>query len=106
MKTIYQRVSEIIISIGVTEREITPKAVFSTDLGLDSLYMAHLITLCEEEFDINIPDSAVYQFIRIADVVQYIHDTLYPVEKAKAVDDKWIISRVAAFVGISRYRKL
>ncbi len=106
MKTIYQKVSKIIISIGVSEREINLKAVLSTDLGLDSLDMAELITLCEDEFDIDIPDSAVYHFIRMGDVVHYIQDKLYPVEKPKVVDEKWMISRIAGFVGISRFRKL
>ncbi len=44
MKTIYQRVAEIVISIGITEREVDLKASFSSDLGLDSLDMAELIT--------------------------------------------------------------
>jgi acyl carrier protein len=106
MKTIYQRVSEIIMSIGVTEREIDLKAVFSTDLGLDSLDMAELITLCEEEFEIDIPDSAVYHFLRIGDVVQYIQTQLNPVEKPNAIRDEWMVSRIAAFMGISSSRKI
>lgn len=106
MKTIYQRVSDIVISIGVTEREISLKAILSTDLGLDSLDMAELITLCEEEFKIDIPDSAVYHFIRIGDVVQYIQNKLHPVESPKAVNEEWMVSRIAAFVGISSFRKI
>jgi acyl carrier protein len=106
MKTVYQRVSEIVMSIGVTEREIYPTAVFSTDLGLDSLDMAELITLCEEEFKIDIPDSAVYHFIRVEDVVRYIQDKLHPVEKLQTVNEESVVSRIATFVGISKLRKI
>lgn len=106
MKTIYQRVSDIVMSIGVTEKEINLEAIFSKDLGMDSLDIAELITLCEEEFNIEIPDSALYHFIRMGDVVQYIQDKLYPVEKPKPVNQEWMISRIAIFMGINRIRKI
>jgi acyl carrier protein len=106
MKTIYQRVSDIIMSIGVTESEINLKAIFTTDLGLDSLDMAELITLCEEEFGIDIPDPAVYHFIRINDVVQYIQTRIHDIEKPHPMNEQLMISKIAAFMGISKFRRI
>ncbi len=106
MKTIYQRVAEMIISLGVTEREVNLKAYFSSDLGLDSLDMAHLITLWEAEFEIDIPDSALYRFVRVGDVVEYVQTKLSPVELPPNIQQEVVLSKIAAFVGISRFRKL
>jgi acyl carrier protein len=106
MKTIYQRVAEIVISIGITEREVDLKASFSSDLGLDSLDMAEMITLLEDEFEIDIPDSALYHFIRVGDVVEYVQTKLYPVEKPHSIKEEVMLSKIAAFIGISRFRKL
>ena len=106
MKTIYQRVSDIVISIGITEREIDLKANFSSDLGLDSLDMAELITLWEAEFEIVIPDSALYHFVKVGDVVEYVQNKLNPNEKPHTLKEEVMISKIADFVGISRFRKL
>ncbi len=72
MKTIYQRVSEIVISLGIEEDQISPTANFSTDLGLDSLDRAEVITLCEEEFEIDIIDADLHQLTKVEDIVEYI----------------------------------
>jgi acyl carrier protein len=106
MKTIYQRVAETVISIGITEREIHLKACFSSDLGLDSIDMAELITLWEAEFEIHIPDSALYRFVRVGDVVEYVQAKLNPSDKPNQINEEVMISKIAAFVGISRFRKL
>jgi acyl carrier protein len=106
MKTIYQRVSEVVQSVGVIEKEINLKAIFSTDLGLDSLDLAELITLLEDEFEIKIPDSALYHFVRVGDVVQYLQTKLDSVEKPHPLQEEVMLSKIAAFVGIGRFRKI
>ncbi len=77
MKTIHQQISDTVTSLGVAKNETDLQAHFSADLGLDSLDMAYLLILWEAEFEIDIPDSALYQFIKVGDVVQYIHTKLY-----------------------------
>ena len=106
MKTIYQRVSEIVISLGIEEKQISPKANFSTDLGLDSLDMAELITLCEQEFEIDIVDSDLHQLTKVEDIVEYIRAKIIESQEENSKSKEVMLSKIAAFVGIHRYRKL
>ncbi len=106
MKTIYQRVSEIIISLGVAEKQISPTANFSTDLGLDSLDRAELITLCEEEFEMDIVDSHLHQLTKVEDIVEYIRAKILRSGEQKGKSKEVMLSKIAAFVGIHRSRKL
>lgn len=100
METIYGRISEIIVSLGVTRNELDLKARFSADLGLDSLDMAELITLWEAEFKIDIPDSDIYHFTKVGDVVQYIHTKLHLMEEpiSMNMNKGMMISKIAAFL--------
>jgi acyl carrier protein len=106
MKTIYERVSEIIISLGVAEELISPKANFSTDLGLDSLDRAELITLCEQEFEMDIVDSHLHQLTKIEDMVEYIRAKIIGSGEQNNKSKELMLPKIAAFVGIHRFRKL
>ncbi len=106
MKTIYQRVSEIIISLGIEEKQISPKANLSTDLGLDSLDMAELIALCEEEFEMDIDDSDLHQLTKLENIVEYIRAKIIGSGEQSSKSKESMLSKIAAFVGIHRFRKL
>jgi acyl carrier protein len=106
MKTIYERVSEIVISLGVAEQHISPEANLSTDLGMDSLDRAELITLCEQEFEIDIADSHLHQLAKVEDIVEYIHAKLIGSGEQNTKSKELMLSKIAAFVGIRRFRKL
>jgi acyl carrier protein len=106
MKTIYERVSEIVISLGVAEQHISPEANLSTDLGMDSLDRAELITLCEQEFEIDIADADLHQLATVEDIVEYIHAKIMGSGEQKGKSKEVILSKIASFVGIRRFRKL
>lgn len=53
--------------------EITWATNVYEDLGADSLDMVELAMACEEEFDLEIPDSAeTWALATVADMIQYI----------------------------------
>ena len=62
-------------NLKVNFTSITPDATFS-DLGADSLDMVNIILDCEDEFSIDIPDTAATEFKTILDLTSFIHNTL------------------------------
>lgn len=58
-----------------TEREdISRDDSLVGDLGLSSLDMINLAVLLEEEFDIEIPDRKVSEFVTVGDVEDYLRE--------------------------------
>ncbi len=77
MSDIASRVKAIIVEkLGVDENEITNDAVFTTDLGADSLDTVELIMEFEKEFDIQIPDDQAEQIQTVGQAIQFIEDYL------------------------------
>lgn len=58
--------------LGIDEDRVTPDASFADDLGADSLDMAELAMVFEEEFEIQIPDEDIDMIQTVGDVVDYI----------------------------------
>jgi len=58
--------------LGVERSQISPNASFTHDLGADSLDNVELVMAMEEEFDLEIPDSAAEQITTIQQAVDYI----------------------------------
>ncbi len=78
MSEIASRVKAIIVDkLGVDENQVTESAVFTTDLGADSLDTVELIMEFEKEFGISIPDDQAEGISSVGDAIAYI-------EKAKA----------------------
>ena len=70
---IFDKVKSIIVEqLGVTEGSVTMEASFIDDLGADSLDIVELIMAFEEEFGIEIPDSAAEKIKTVQDVVTFI----------------------------------
>ena len=69
----FDRVKEILVNdLHVKESDVTPEAELINDLGINSLELADLICICEEEFDIEIADDDLKGFITVSDVVKYL----------------------------------
>ena len=67
------KVKEIIIDkLGVEEKEVTPTASFTNDLGADSLDTVELIMEFEKEFNIAIPDDQAEKIATVGDAISYI----------------------------------
>ncbi|MDE7159633.1 MAG: acyl carrier protein [Muribaculaceae bacterium] len=73
MSDIASRVKGIIVDkLTVDEKEVTPEASFSTDLGADSLDTVELIMEFEKEFGITIPDEDAEKIATVGDAIAYI----------------------------------
>jgi len=67
------RVKTIIIEkLNVDEKELTPEANFSNDLGADSLDTAELIMEFEKEFNIAITDVDAEKLLTVGEAIDYI----------------------------------
>ena len=70
---IFQKLKTIVVDqLGVNEENVTMEATFVDDLAADSLDIVELVMNIEEEFDLEIPDSAAEKIVTIGDVVKYI----------------------------------
>ncbi|MBO4282576.1 MAG: acyl carrier protein [Bacteroidales bacterium] len=75
MDTILARVQRVIAGkLSVVEENITMESDFVKDLGADSLDVAELVMLFENEFSIEIPDSAMEGMKTVGDVVRYLEN--------------------------------
>jgi acyl carrier protein len=73
MADITSRVKAIIVDkLGVDEKEVTPEASFTNDLGADSLDTVELIMEFEKEFNIAIPDDQAENISTVGQAVSYI----------------------------------
>ena len=76
-KDIPSRVKAIIVDkLGVDEKEITPEASFTNDLGADSLDTVELIMEFEKEFNLAIPDDQAEKISTVGQAIDYITKNL------------------------------
>ena len=52
--------------------EITPEAELANDLGINSIELYELATVCEEKFNIEIEDEDIHKLVTVNDVVKYL----------------------------------
>ncbi len=75
MSDIATRVKAIIVDkLGVDEKEVTPEASFTNDLGADSLDTVELIMEFEKEFNMAIPDDQAEKISTVGDAISYIEN--------------------------------
>ena len=75
METIFERVRHIIAGkLSVVESNITMESDLVKDLGADSLDVAELVMLIENEFSVEVPDSAMEGMKTVGDVVRYLEN--------------------------------
>lgn len=68
-----ERIKEIIYeNVGDIDINITEDTVLIADLGLNSLDLANLACIVEDEFDVEIPDRAIKDFQTVGDVIAFI----------------------------------
>jgi len=73
MPDIATKVKAIIVDkLGVDEKEVTPTASFTNDLGADSLDTVELIMEFEKEFNIAIPDDQAEKIGTVGEAISYI----------------------------------
>lgn len=75
MSEIANDVKAIIVDkLGVDEKEVTPQANFTNDLGADSLDTVELIMEFEKKFGISIPDDQAEKIATVGDAIKYIEE--------------------------------
>jgi acyl carrier protein len=73
MAEILSKVTAIIVDkLGVDEKQVTPTASFTNDLGADSLDTVELIMEFEKEFGVQIPDEDAEKITSVGDAIAYI----------------------------------
>ena len=73
MSDISARVKEIVIEhLGVDAAKVVENASFVDDLGADSLDTVELVMKFEEEFGIEIPDTAAEKIATVKDAIAFI----------------------------------
>ncbi len=71
--SMYERVKNVLVAnLQIDEKEIKPESELVNDLGINSLELADLVLTCEEEFNLEIDDSAYRSFVTVGDVVTYL----------------------------------
>ena len=75
MSEIESKVKAIIVDkLGVDEADVKPQAIFTNDLGADSLDTVELIMEFEKEFGISIPDDKAEKIATVGDAISYIEE--------------------------------
>lgn len=69
----FEKVRDILVEeLQIDANEITLEAELSADLGINSIELANLVLICEEQFDLMIEDEDLTKFITVGDVVEYL----------------------------------
>lgn len=69
----FEKVKQLLVDeLSIDEKDITPEAELSGDLGINSIELADLVMLCEEKFGIEIRDDDIHKFVTVGDVVAYL----------------------------------
>ncbi len=70
---IFDKLKDIIADqLSVDGEKVTMEASITEDLGADSLDVVDLISVIEDEFDLEIPEEAVDSIKTVGDIVSYI----------------------------------
>lgn len=68
-----EKIIDILSEFTMIDKEkITSESNLVTDLGLDSLCVISVIVEFEEEFNINIPDHRIKEFVTVGDIEIYV----------------------------------
>ena len=62
----------LVEELQINRADITMDAELSNDLGINSIELADLVMLCEENFGITIEDDDIRTFTTVGDVVTYL----------------------------------
>lgn len=74
---VYERLVEIITGkLGIPGEEIQMNTAFDEDLGIDSLDLFEIITLVEEEYDIEFSVEDTEKLKTVGDCVKFIESAI------------------------------
>ncbi len=68
-----KKVIDILSDFTTLDRKlITEKSGLLTDLELNSLDVINVVVAFEDEYDIDIPDQKIKDFVTVGDIVEYL----------------------------------
>lgn len=69
----FEKVKEILISeLQIEESLITRDAALAADLGINSLELAELVLVVEDQLGVEVNEDDLHRFITVGDVVDYL----------------------------------
>ena len=73
----FEKLKDILVEeLSIDADQITMEAELTNDLGINSLDLADLVLLCEDEFGIEFGESDLHKFITVDDVVKFIESKI------------------------------
>jgi len=70
-----EKLKEILISeLQIDEELITPDAALASDLGINSLELAELVLVVEDQLGVEINEDDLHKFITVGDVANYLEE--------------------------------
>jgi len=73
----FDKVKKLLVEeMQIDEDSITLEAELVNDLGINSLELADLVLICEENFEIEIKDEDINKFLTVGDVVNYLTENV------------------------------
>ncbi len=69
----FEKLKVILVEeLSLNPDDIKPEAELVQDLGINSLDLADLVLLCEDEFGIEFGEDDIHKFITVDDVVKFL----------------------------------
>ncbi|MBQ8163611.1 MAG: acyl carrier protein [Clostridia bacterium] len=73
----FEKLKSILVEeLSINPDDITPDAELTNDLGVNSLELADLVLMCEEEFGIEFNEEDMHKFITVGDVADFLEETI------------------------------
>ena len=71
----FEKVKELLVKeLQIQDELVTMDAELTSDLGINSIELADLVMICEEQFDLVIEDEDLHGFITVGDVVNFLEN--------------------------------
>ncbi|MBO5356829.1 MAG: acyl carrier protein [Clostridia bacterium] len=69
----FEKLKNILVEeLSLNPDDITPSAELANDLGVNSLDLADLVLLCEDEFGVEFSEDDIHKLITVGDVAEYL----------------------------------
>ena len=69
----FERLKTLLVEeLSLNPEDVTPSAELANDLGVNSLDLADLVLLCEDEFGLEFSEDDIHKLITVGDVVEYL----------------------------------
>ena len=71
--TMFEKFADLLVDeLQIDRDDITMDAELSNDLGINSIELADLVMLCEDNFKLEIKDDDIPNLVTVGDVVAYL----------------------------------